>query len=195
MSNQKKKGMNLPNKLTVLRVCLVPVFIVVMMLPASVLDPIISGLIGVAIFIAASFTDMLDGKIARKFNQISALGKLLDPIADKLSQITIAVVFYLTFRNSADETVKTFSWIFLIFIIISIIFAFFIPFLMDCFNEWLFRFAYTSSACYNIVLEDLMGIERSDISCISHCSEFFDCISKAVDVFRTDFSTFSTACT
>ena len=66
MSNQKKKGMNLPNKLTVLRVCLVPVFIVVMMLPASVLHPIISGLIGVAIFIAASVTDMLDGKIARK---------------------------------------------------------------------------------------------------------------------------------
>ena len=65
MEKEKKKGMNLPNKLTVLRICLVPVFIVVMMLPASVLDPVISVLVGVAIFIVASVTDMLDGKIAR----------------------------------------------------------------------------------------------------------------------------------
>ena len=62
-------------------------------------------------------TDFFDGKIARKFNQISALGKLLDPIADKLTQITIAIVFYMTFSNSSDETVKTFSWIFLVFLI------------------------------------------------------------------------------
>ena len=83
MSNQKKKGMNLPNKLTVLRICLVPVFIVVMMLPASVLNPLISGLIGVAIFIVASLTDMLDGKIARKYNMVTDFGKLMDPLADK----------------------------------------------------------------------------------------------------------------
>ena len=83
MSNQKKKGMNLPNKLTVLRILLVPVFIVVMMLPASVLHPIVSGLIGVAIFIAASVTDMLDGKIARKYGLVTDFGKLMDPLADK----------------------------------------------------------------------------------------------------------------
>ena len=95
MSNQKKKGMNLPNKLTVLRVCLVPVFIVVMMLPASVLHPIISGLIGVAIFIAASFTDMLDGKIARKYGLVTDFGKLMDPLADKFMVIgALAVIVY-----------------------------------------------------------------------------------------------------
>ena len=95
MSNQKKKGMNLPNKLTVLRVCLVPVFIVVMMLPASVLDPIISGLIGVAIFIAASVTDMLDGKIARKYGLVTDFGKLMDPLADKFMVIgALAVIVY-----------------------------------------------------------------------------------------------------
>ena len=92
MSNQKKKGMNLPNKLTVLRVCLVPVFIVVMMLPASVLDPIISGLIGVAIFIAASVTDMLDGKIARKYGLVTDFGKLMDPLADKLMVCTALIM-------------------------------------------------------------------------------------------------------
>ena len=95
MSNQKKKGMNLPNKLTVLRVCLVPVFIVVMMLPASVLDPIVSGLVGVAIFIVASLTDMLDGKIARKYGLVTDFGKLMDPLADKFMVIgALAVIVY-----------------------------------------------------------------------------------------------------
>lgn len=95
MSNQKKKGMNLPNKLTVLRICLVPVFIVVMMLPASVLSPIVSGLIGVAIFIVASFTDMMDGKIARKYGLVTDFGKLMDPLADKFMVIgALAVIVY-----------------------------------------------------------------------------------------------------
>ena len=95
MSQKKSKGMNLPNKLTVLRVCLVPVFIVVMMLPASVLDPMISGLLGVAIFIAASVTDMLDGKIARRYGLVTDFGKLMDPLADKFMVIgALAVIVY-----------------------------------------------------------------------------------------------------
>ena len=95
MANQKKQGMNLPNKLTVLRVCLVPVFITVMMLPASVLSPIISGLIGVAIFIIASVTDMLDGKIARKYGLVTDFGKLMDPLADKFMVIgALTVIVY-----------------------------------------------------------------------------------------------------
>ena len=97
MSNQKKKGMNLPNKLTVLRICLVPVFIVVMMLPASVLNPIISGLIGVAIFIVASFTDMLDGKIARKYGLVTDFGKFMDPLADKF--MVIGAMFVILYRS------------------------------------------------------------------------------------------------
>ena len=95
MSKAKKKGMNLPNKLTVLRVCLVPVFLVVMMLPASVLPPLISGLIGVAIFIVASITDMLDGKIARKYGLVTDFGKLMDPLADKFMVIgALSVIVY-----------------------------------------------------------------------------------------------------
>ncbi len=83
----KKKGMNLPNKLTVLRIILVPVFLVIMMLPDSVLSWQASGLIGVAIFIVASLTDMLDGKIARKYNLVTDFGKLMDPLADKFMVI------------------------------------------------------------------------------------------------------------
>lgn len=101
MSNQKKKGMNLPNKLTVLRICLVPVFIVVMMLPASVLHPLVSGLIGVAIFIVASLTDMLDGKIARKYGLVTDFGKLMDPLADKFMVIgALAVIVYRANTNA-----------------------------------------------------------------------------------------------
>ena len=87
MSNQKKKGMNLPNILTVVRICMVPIFIVIMMLPASVMDPMTSGIIGTALFLIASFTDMLDGKIARKYNLVTDFGKLMDPLADKFMVI------------------------------------------------------------------------------------------------------------
>lgn len=100
--------LTIPNLLSVIRIALIPVFAVLFNngdYAWAVLVLAISGL-----------TDFFDGKIARKFNQISAMGKLLDPIADKLTQITIAVMFYITFSGSSDETVKTFSWIFLIFI-------------------------------------------------------------------------------
>ncbi len=83
----KKQGMNLPNKLTVLRIILVPVFLVIMMLPDSVMSWKLSGIIGVSIFIIASLTDMLDGKIARKYNLVTDFGKLMDPLADKFMVI------------------------------------------------------------------------------------------------------------
>ena len=101
--------LTIPNLLSLIRIALIPVF--------AVLFNGGSYLWAVIVLAISGLTDFFDGKIARKFNQISALGKLLDPIADKLSQITIAVVFYLAFSNSSDETVKTFSWIFLIFLV------------------------------------------------------------------------------
>ena len=114
MANQKKPGMNLPNKLTVLRVCLVPVFIVVMMLPASLLDPIISGLIGVAIFIVASVTDMLDGKIARKYGLVTDFGKLMDPLADKF--MVIGALTVIVFRASGQAARLFFTLVLLVVI-------------------------------------------------------------------------------
>ena len=73
--------MNLPNKLTVLRLILVPVIMIVMLLP---LNTILWGVLSALIFGAASLTDMLDGKIARKYNLITNFGKLMDPLADKM---------------------------------------------------------------------------------------------------------------
>lgn len=101
--------LTIPNLLSVIRIALIPVFGILFN----------NGNYGWAVFVLAvsGLTDFFDGKIARKFNQISALGKMLDPVADKLTQITIAILFYITFSSSSDETVKTFSWIFLIFLV------------------------------------------------------------------------------
>ena len=72
--------MNLPNKLSLLRIFLIPV-----MLFFYLADFVPYGkIIAIAVFILAAFTDFLDGKIARKHNLVTNLGKLLDPIADKL---------------------------------------------------------------------------------------------------------------
>jgi len=72
--------MNLPNRLTVARMVLTPVFLVVFLL-----EPLpYHCLIGLLIYVAGCITDFLDGKIARKYNMISAFGKLADPVADKM---------------------------------------------------------------------------------------------------------------
>ncbi len=72
--------MNLPNKLTMLRVILIPVFLLVLFLAPSPINRYIS----VAIFMIASLTDFLDGHLARKWNLVSNFGKFMDPLADKL---------------------------------------------------------------------------------------------------------------
>lgn len=80
--------MNLPNQLTTMRVILIPFFVVFFMV--SDRNPIF-GLLALITFILASFTDFLDGYIARKFNMITNFGKLMDPLADKLL-VTAALV-------------------------------------------------------------------------------------------------------
>lgn len=77
--------MNLPNALTISRIFVVPLLVVVLLTSFS--DDWLGvprHLLGVSIFLAAAFTDYLDGRIARSRDQVSRLGKLLDPIADKL---------------------------------------------------------------------------------------------------------------
>ena len=72
-----------------------------------------------AVFVLAlsGLSDFFDGKIARRFNQVSALGKLLDPVADKLTQATIAVMLFLTFFHAENRTLRLFAWVFLLFIV------------------------------------------------------------------------------
>ena len=81
--------MNIPNKLTILRIILVPVFVACFYLPV-----VGAMYIAAAVFVVAYFTDMLDGYIARKYNLITDFGKLMDPMADKL--LTAAAMIMLT---------------------------------------------------------------------------------------------------
>ena len=77
--------MNLPNYLTLARIVIIPLLVVVLLTPfAEDWFGVSSYALAIAIFLAASFTDILDGHLARRRNQVSKLGKLLDPIADKL---------------------------------------------------------------------------------------------------------------
>ncbi len=75
--------MNLPNKLTVMRMCMVPVCIAAILIPETWLDPDLTAIIALVIFAAASITDAIDGKLARKHNLITDFGKFMDPLADK----------------------------------------------------------------------------------------------------------------
>lgn len=87
--------MNLPNKLTVLRVLLVPVFMVfaaVSHYGRADFSPLWSGLAG-AVFAVASFTDFLDGYLARKNHLVTDFGKFMDPLADKM--LTTAALLYM----------------------------------------------------------------------------------------------------
>ncbi|MBQ5889850.1 MAG: CDP-diacylglycerol--glycerol-3-phosphate 3-phosphatidyltransferase [Clostridia bacterium] len=71
--------MNLPNKLTILRVILAPLFLILL-----VVDFPHNYIAALVVFVAASITDLLDGKIARKHNLITNFGKFMDPLADKM---------------------------------------------------------------------------------------------------------------
>lgn len=78
--------MNLPNNITIARMFLVPVLIVLYYMYPNTYAPAI-------IFIIASLTDMLDGYLARKNDQITAFGKFIDPLADKILAITALILF------------------------------------------------------------------------------------------------------
>lgn len=78
---EAKRRMNLPNKLTVLRVIMIPFFVLFLL---SNCFGEMSKWVALTIFIIASLTDLLDGKIARKYNLVTNFGKFMDPLADKL---------------------------------------------------------------------------------------------------------------
>ena len=105
--------MNLPNKLTVLRLILVPAILVVMLLPYSILNNVIA----LVIFSGASITDYFDGKIARKYNLITDFGKFLDPLADKF--MVIAAIFGIVCRSYVAQDDWMF-WIFMGMLIVTI---------------------------------------------------------------------------
>ena len=103
--------MNLPNRLTVLRLIMVPIFMAVMLLPSfadfsDVIDMILT-VVGAFLFIAASITDMLDGKIARRDGLVTDFGKFLDPLADKFMVIGALLCIFFNSSMSGNKVMST----------------------------------------------------------------------------------------
>ena len=97
--------MNLPNKLTVLRVIMVPIYV---FLQLCDFWPGYTKWLALAVFIIASLTDLADGKIARKYNLVTNFGKFMDPLADKL--LVCSALVCLTYLN------KVSAWVVIIII-------------------------------------------------------------------------------
>ena len=104
-----KNWKTVPNLLSALRIVMVPIMAVLFA----------KGHLLWAVFVLAlsGLSDFFDGKIARRFNQISDLGKILDPLADKLTQITVAVMLFVFVRSAeGSPEMRAFSWVFLLFV-------------------------------------------------------------------------------
>ena len=101
----KKSCLNVPNALSILRVCLVPAFVAAALLMRDM--EIWGAVVPAIIYVITALTDMLDGKIARKYNLVTDFGKFIDPLADKfmvLSAMTTLVVL-MALRGDTTETV------------------------------------------------------------------------------------------
>ena len=90
--------MNLPNKLTILRIIMIPIFVAVFYLTMIPYNYVISAVI----FALAAFTDFLDGYIARKYKLVTNLGKFLDPIADKVLVSTALIIMLLPYPSESQ---------------------------------------------------------------------------------------------
>ena len=109
--------MNLPNKLTVLRMCLVPIILIVGFLPLGGVWFYVSCACCAALFIGASVTDMLDGKIARKYNLVTDFGKFIDPLADKFMVIS-SMITILVWMMLRGETLLALIFVWVVLIIL-----------------------------------------------------------------------------
>jgi len=112
MENDTSKWVNLPNCLTILRMLLIPVFLIAYyQLPGQ-------RYISMLVFALASFTDLVDGYLARRLNQITSFGKLCDPLADKL--MVLSILFCLAGDGYiAPPKWKPLNWIILIVMMVK----------------------------------------------------------------------------
>ena len=108
--------MNLPNKLSIVRCLLVPIFVASLLFMKDM--PIIGCLVPAAIYGLTALTDMLDGKIARKYNLVTDFGKFIDPLADKFMVIgsMIALLAWMLLRGETLQSL-IFVWVVLIILL------------------------------------------------------------------------------
>ena len=112
----KKSSMNLPNTLSIIRCLLVPVFVASLLLLRNA--GIIGYLIPAAVYGLTALTDMLDGKIARKYNLITDFGKFIDPLADKFMVLSsmISILVWMLLRGKTTMAL-IFVWVVLVILL------------------------------------------------------------------------------
>lgn len=104
-----QKKLNVPNLLSVFRMVLIPVFIVLYLCAPSLKSA--ASILAGATLAVSGITDLLDGIIARKFNMITNLGKVLDPLADKLTQVAVVICVAIKMHN------PMLTWALMIFVV------------------------------------------------------------------------------
>ena len=112
----KKSSMNLPNTLSIIRCLLVPVFVASLLLLRNA--GILGYLIPAAVYGLTALTDMLDGKIARKYNLVTDFGKFIDPLADKFMVLSsmIAILVWMLLRGKTMMAM-IFVWVVLVILL------------------------------------------------------------------------------
>ncbi len=112
----KKSAMNIPNTLSIIRVLLVPIFVatLIFMREISVWGIVVPTLV----YILTAFTDMLDGKIARKYSLVTDFGKFIDPLADKFMVLSsmITILVWMLLEDRVD-TALVFVWVVLLILL------------------------------------------------------------------------------
>ena len=112
----KKTALNLPNTLSFIRVLLVPVFVATLLFMRDI--PLWGMIVPAIVYIITGLTDMLDGKIARKYNLITDFGKFIDPLADKFMVLSsmIAILVWMILRGETTLAL-VFVWVVLIILL------------------------------------------------------------------------------
>ncbi len=113
------KNLNLPNKLSLLRLCLVPVFMALIGIPELIDDnpflEILFSALAATVFILCAITDLIDGKIARKYHLITDFGKFIDPVADKFMVIGAMLMLLFCDRYAAIRPVLFWGVVIVVF--------------------------------------------------------------------------------
>ena len=112
----KKTSMNIPNMLSIIRCLLVPIFVVTLLFMRNL--GIWGYIVPAAVYGLTAFTDMLDGKIARKYNIVTDFGKFIDPLADKFMVISSMITILVWMLLRGDTTFAlVFVWVVLIILL------------------------------------------------------------------------------
>lgn len=112
----KMKKLNVPNTLSLIRALLVPVFVATLLFMRNI--PVWCCIVPTIVYGLTGFTDMLDGKIARKYNLVTDFGKFIDPLADKFMVIgsAIAILVWMMLRGESTQAL-VFVWVVLIILL------------------------------------------------------------------------------